>query len=48
MGLAQYNHGESENCGPETVGSILRAQGPKDPKKGKNFKVIIWGFPNRY
>ena len=46
IGINQIDHEESENCGPETLGSILRALGLKDPEKNKNFKVIIWGFPN--
>ena len=37
----QYDHGESENRGAETQGSILRALGTKDPENGQNFKVII-------
>ena len=37
--MNQIDHEESENRGPETLGSILRA--PGHPKKGKNFKVII-------
>ena len=46
------DHEESENRGPETEGIILKAPGPKYPKKGQNLKVIILRFqfknkPNR-
>ena len=41
--LGQFDHGESENHGPETPGSILRAPRPKNLRKGQNFKVIITG-----
>ena len=37
----QFDYGESKYRDPETQGSILRAPGPKNPKKGQNFKVII-------
>ena len=36
----QFDHGESENRGPETLGSISRAPGPKNVKKGQNFIII--------
>ena len=29
----QFDHGKSKNRGPETLGSILRAPGPKNLKK---------------
>ena len=39
------DHGESENRGPKTLGSILRAPGPKNLKKCQNLKVITSWFP---
>ena len=42
----QFDHGESENRGLETPGSILSAPGPKNLIKGQNFKVIMSWFPN--
>ena len=43
----KYDHGESENLGDFTLGSILRALKPIDLKNGKNFKVIISRFLNK-
>ena len=40
-GQGQFYQGESENRGIETLGSIFRAPGPKNLKKGQNFNVII-------
>ena len=42
------DHGESKNCGPNTVGSIVRAPGYKYLKNCQNFKVTISSFSNRY
>ena len=39
--LDLIDHGESKNFGPDTLGSILRTKGPKNLKKGQNFKVIF-------
>ena len=40
--INQIAHEESDNRGPETLGSILKA--PGHLKKGQNFKVIISRF----
>ena len=39
MSINQINHEESENCGPETLGSLLRAQGTL-----KKFKISMLLF----
>ena len=46
LGNGKYDHSESEYCGHESLVSIHRALGPKDLKKGLNFKVIFSLFPN--
>ena len=47
IGYGQFDHGESENRGIMTLGSILRAPGQKTLKI-QNFKVIISRFPDRF
>ena len=32
LGYGQLDHIKSQNCGPETIGSILRAPGLKNSK----------------
>ena len=44
MGEGQFDHDESENRVPETLGPMIRAPGPKNLKKVKHFKVIISRF----
>ena len=39
--LAQFDHGESENRGPKTLGFIISAPAPKNAKKGSHFKFNI-------
>ena len=46
-GLVQFNHGESENSGPEPLGSTQKTPEPKKPE-GQNFKVCISRFPIKY
>ena len=44
--INQIDHKESDNRGPETLGSILKDQGPYNLEGVQNFKLISSKFRN--